>query len=417
MKLIKILVIEDNSTKAKRICELLSTIPDITEENIQTVQDQITARRFLMSEKFTIVILDVQIPVRFEQDPEIDGGANFLRDLYSSNKMVLPDYILGVTAHEKSYQSANPIFDEKLWALIKYDEASDEWSQKILSYVKRIIDTKKSEDHRSFKQYDYDLGIVCALNDVELESIKRLSHDWEMKYGDDGVPYYCSVFQNDTKKIKVVAAAAPQMGMTATAVLTTNMIHQFTPKYLAMTGIAAGVTGKVGLGDILVADPSWDYGNGKVIDDDGTYKFQPDVQQIRLDRDLRAKFEQIRTNNALLDQIKRNWPGETPSTELNIKIGPVASGASVLANSQVSDAIKEQGRNIVGIEMEAYGFYYAAENCSKPRPKAFAIKSVCDFASKEKNDNFQRFAAYTSASILHYFVMNQLEIDVESFSL
>lgn len=409
--MINILIVEDNSAKSKRICELLSTVPEITGEYIFTAQDQISAKRLLLETKFTIVILDVQIPVRFEQDPELNGGVNFLENMYASSRLIIPDYIIGLTAFEDSFQSANKAFDERLWALVKYDEGSDEWSQKIYNYILRILDTKKSENSNLSRNYNFDLGIICALSDVELESVMRLSSDWKVVYGNDGHSFYVTVFQNDKKKLRVVAAAAPQMGMVATATLTTSMIQQFSPQFIAMTGIAAGITGEVELGDILVADPSWDYGNGKVIDEDGVYRFLPDIQQIRLDRDLRVIFEQIRTEGDVLERIKRSWPGEKPHTTLSLKIGPVASGAAVLANSTVSDLIKLQGRNLIGIEMEVFGFLYAAENSIKPRPKAFAIKSVCDFASKEKNDNFQRYAAHTSSSLLYEFVMNYLEIN------
>jgi nucleoside phosphorylase/CheY-like chemotaxis protein len=408
--LLQILLVEDNNNKAKRIKDLLMTIEGIFEENIIIAPDQVIAKRYMQANKFSIVLLDIQIPVRFEEPAQPDGGIKFLEEINSGKRINSPDYIIGITAFDESYSAANPFFDDRLLALVRYDESSDDWSRKLYNHITHIS-KKTYGDQMADLKYNYDLGIVCALSDVELDSIKRLSTSWETIYGNDGHPYYIGVFQNEKKKVSVVAAAAPQMGMVATSVLTTNMIQQFTPYYIAMSGIAAGIQGKVNLGDILVADPSWDYGHGKIIDEEGVYKFLPDIQQIRLDRDLRAKFEALRGDTRIFEKIKRDWPGDKPSSSLEMKIGPVASGAAVLANSTVSEAIKGQGRNIIGIEMEVYGFFYAAENSLKPRPKAFAIKSVCDFANKEKGDNIQKYAAFTSSSILYEFVMNHLDFD------
>ena len=40
---------------------------------------------------------------------------------------------------------------------------------------------------------------------------------------------------------------------------------------------------------------------------------------------------------------------------------------------------------------------YAAVNATEPRPCPIIIKSVCDYADSQKDDRFQKFAAYTSA--------------------
>ncbi|UKJ05811.1 hypothetical protein [Solitalea lacus] len=54
--------------------------------------------------------------------------------------------------------------------------------------------------------------------------------------------------------------------------------------------------------------------------------------------------------------------------------------------------------------METYAVFYAACNCSKPQPLAFSTKSLSDFANEEKNDDYQMYAAYTSASYLYNFI-------------
>jgi len=54
--------------------------------------------------------------------------------------------------------------------------------------------------------------------------------------------------------------------------------------------------------------------------------------------------------------------------------------------------------------MEIYGLYSAVENSSNPKPKFFALKSVCDFADSNKDDNFQRYCSFMSANVLRVFM-------------
>jgi nucleoside phosphorylase len=76
----------------------------------------------------------------------------------------------------------------------------------------------------------------------------------------------------------------------------------------------------------------------------------------------------------------------------------MASGASVISDDQESRNIVLQHRDLLAIEMEAYAVMAASEYSIFPAPRALAIKSVCDFADQHKNDNWQKYAAYTSAA-------------------
>lgn len=75
------------------------------------------------------------------------------------------------------------------------------------------------------------------------------------------------------------------------------------------------------------------------------------------------------------------------------------------------ERILKQNRNLLGIEMEAYGVLYAATHATKPRPKVFVAKSVCDFADEQKNDQYQDYAAYTSAKFIYQLALNYLDFE------
>ena len=84
---------------------------------------------------------------------------------------------------------------------------------------------------------------------------------------------------------------------------------------------------------------------------------------------------------------------------------PCASGPIVVGDGKTLTEIGEkQNREVLALEMEAYGVYCAARKASQPRPITFSIKSVCDFADPRKNDAMQNYASYTSAMTTFEFL-------------
>jgi nucleoside phosphorylase len=263
----------------------------------------------------------------------------------------------------------------------------------------------------------WDLAILCALEDIELKAVLRLPWHWE-PYAEfdstDGSSYYVGRVTNKHGQIlRVLAVAAPQMGMPAMAVLAMKVIEHFRPIYLATTGIAAAVkkAPDINFGDVLFAEFSWDYGSGKLTVEKGKASLSPDPRPIPADSDLRKHFVAIKNNASALATIRDDWPGVKPATVLNIHLGPVASGAAVVADEKIVSDILVQHRKLIGIEMEIYGLFYAARHCIAPRPTALAIKSVCDYGDREKSDRYQPYAAYTSARVLDLFVREHLAIE------
>ena len=86
----------------------------------------------------------------------------------------------------------------------------------------------------------------------------------------------------------------------------------------------------------------------------------------------------------------------------------MASGAAVLENRPLIQQITAHQRKVIGIEMETYGVFMACRCCSEPRPLAMSIKSICDFGDSNKTDNYQAYAAYTSAQYLYEFAIVEL---------
>jgi nucleoside phosphorylase len=348
------------------------------------------------------------MPLRIDRQADSTGGIDLLNEICSNNKYIIPGNIIGITEHESCFEQHK----DKFLAIIKYDRSSYSWETELLSYINYLVMITKNKNRPSIALDYYDVAIICALETPELAAVKNLSSPWTtLDIPGDNTIYYTTKFQTKYRTIRIVTAACDQMGMTAAAVLSMKMINNFRPLYLVMPGISGGIEGEVNIGDVIIADPSWDYGSGKLKIENEKEVFSPDPLQLRVDRDIVNRIKQLGENCSLLKEIRNKWDGTRPSTEIQIHVGPVATGAAVVANKGTIDLIKQSKRKILGIEMEIFGVMYAAISCSKPRPFAFSLKSVCDFADSKKSDDYQSYAAYVSANVLFKLIETYLDFD------
>lgn len=406
---IKILVVEDDSAKLGAIVRVIKAVPGVDKSCIVDVRDAVSAKKQIERTAFDLLILDIRIPTRIEDAASSDAGLLLLSEIIRRSKYKRPLQIIGITAYDDSEALAKPEFSEHLWGLLRYDSTTDLWEQQLRNKLEHLISSKQLLRHSDGETYEMDLAIITALDGLEFAAVRDLDGDWE-KYSvpNDDTVFRVGNFERGGRRLSVVAAAAPRMGMAASAVLAAKVIHNFRPRVLCMCGIAAGVRGKTNFGDILAPDPSWDWGSGKREKaKDGQSRFFPDPHQLSLESGLRAKLRAYAEDDALLAHIRAKWPARKPENTLRLHVGPVASGAAVLADPDVVESIREQQRKLIGIEMEVYGLMTAAEGCSRPKPLVFALKSVSDFGDEDKDDEMQSYAAYTSAAFMYEFCLKE----------
>jgi nucleoside phosphorylase len=113
-------------------------------------------------------------------------------------------------------------------------------------------------------------------------------------------------------------------------------------------------------------------------------------------------MQQLASDDATLTRIQSSWPGDPGVHRLALHIGPVASGAAVVADEGTLNQVIDQNRQLLGIEMETYGVYVAAEEAPEPRPKALSLKAVVDHADARKGDESHRYGAYLSARVVQH---------------
>lgn len=407
--MIKILILEDNAIKFKEVKDVLLSNPEISEDMITHCFGTRDARLKLLKNDYDLFLTDLVIPEEFGKDSSPKECVSLIFDIKNDPDYIKPLNIIGLSAFDDEIDIYKSEFEDENWFLIQYKLDDDSWIKPIKSKIQYIIDKKKNV---CIEDYKYDIAIICALKNPEFEHIMKLSDNWEkITLPNSSLTFYKTIFSRDSKNLNVIACTIDEMGMVPTSILATQLIENFRPKYLMMTGIAAGIKGEIELGDILVFQYSWDYNSGKIKKDaNGNELFEQDIRQETLDKDLYNFMLDLQKDEDFLNRIHKAYgPIGKPNKYLSIKIGHATSGSAVIANSEITNKINTQERKLMGIEMEAYAIYSAASFATHPRPIPLVIKSICDFADENKNDNIQDYAAYTSAQILYEYVLRYLE--------
>lgn len=406
--MIKILVVDDKIEKQGNIAKVINNICAGRDDiEIKTVSYIVDAKDVLSRTTVDIMILDICLPLRVGADLQRDGGIKLLKEINGSVRYTYPRFVIALSEHEELTREFS-LEAGIIHTSIYYNLASNEWNIRLGECIKTAISIMANNIVR--RSYNYDIAVICALPE-EMELVKEGIQDIvEIKITDDDYIFYTGYYLKGEKKIRVVIAQSTQKGMVPAATLTTRLIYNFAPRYIVMTGITAGIRGKVHMGDAVVAEYVWDYGAGKEIIDGEEAIHRNTIEQIAIEPQIANMVRRLSADSTALADIKRQFKGPKPDFDLQLHLGPVATGAAVLANvDKVKNIQNNQIRDVIAVEMEIYGVYYAARWAISPKPHYIAIKSICDFADETKADEYHYYASYVSAKIfeklaIDYFI-------------
>lgn len=394
--MIRILVVDDNTLRVSSIAAML-TKSNIASSNIKYVDSVMDAKREILKTRYDLMLLDLVLPTRPGEEPLPTAGIDLLHEIVYLSTYKLPQNVFIISEYENALEKLSDIEGTISFSTIKYDATCDSWKSRLQNYIDQLI--RAETEH--LNDYDYDIAVICALASPELFEVKRLPFEWSsLDILGDSTSYYTGTYCGK----RLVCASAYEMGMSAAAILSTKMIMKFRPKYLIMTGIAGGTDKeKLNFGDVMVADPCFDYGSGKRVQIDGKSVFKPDYRQIRLDDSVVKIIQHLSSQSKVLYDISSSCEYEKPNNTLQVRIGPFGSGAAVLTDSTIIDEVTEHNRKFLGFDMEAYGVMLAGYISSTPKTVPIVIKSVSDFGDG-KDDRYQKYASYTSAKTLEHLI-------------
>jgi len=231
------------------------------------------------------------------------------------------------------------------------------------------------------------------------------------------------VLNNRSKKkfTVVIGFLSGESGNIESSITTNNFLRHWNPKMMCLVGIAAGIKGKVKIGDVVIPNSVLDR-TIKVFDK-GSYKVREksynrdDVlnSQIKvyLDKDeLEKSLSQ--DQKPLLEKaikigrelgIQENEIG----TNLAIEDGTISSDNVLIRDANYFNSIVVAHQKCRGGEMEAAGFARACELYDKDLPY-IVVRGISDFGDERKDDNFHKLSSASACYVLYEMLVNVIDV-------
>ncbi len=190
----------------------------------------------------------------------------------------------------------------------------------------------------------------------------------------------------------IILVRLHSMGNISAAITTVEAIQKWQPSQVILVGITAGMSGKVNLGDIIVADRVVSYEVGK-----------------SLDRGYADRIEPFTVSRKLISAIQHYGYGDNSWRELlsypelrqrvlQVRFGSVLSGSKLLALGNTFEHLQNSNPDLIAVDMEASGIAGVTSQLAYDAPEFLAIRSVSDFADSSRCDEFVHYACDIAAS-------------------
>lgn len=385
-----VLLVDDCDLKIKQLKRFLIE-QGLAENDLLIAKDAADASKKLQVHKIDLMLIDVLLPVRENAKPSSDTSINLLRQIVEDAIFPTPTHILGVTACEDTRNAVDVQFKELVTNVVHVSPDQNDWKAILQPFVQRLI--RNEHENASFI---YDVVVLNALRKPELAAIYE---SWPLNLSEEkllgsNLNYRTGYLNLDSGKIlKIACAHLNQMGPVSATHSTEVILRLLKPRVLIMTGICGGFSDTVSLGDVVIADSSWDWQAGKWIEG-GILESASDPKDA--DNELVALAETIDDE---MQSFYESYNGFRPPEYPKLISAPMVSGSSVVASADIQKVFRNQHRKMAAIDMECYGLYYSCANHHGQATKAICIKSVSDLSDREKDDNFHKYCSFISASV------------------
>lgn len=404
--MISILIIEDNKEKLSAIKAGIEATAKHVNGRIETASCLIEARDWLLRTQFDVLLLDLMLPNRKDDPPEEDGGVSLLEELAISRTLIKPGYIIGLSSYEKIVEQQKTAFSNHLWTLLKFDLSDQTWADQLRQHLEYVIKSHQYFTENRRPAYDYDVGLIVALPETELHAVLNSGSTWTARRYPTSFNTYHETKRRlaNSKEVRIIAAACPQMGNVASCALTQELISLHRPRIVLLLGICGGSNqDDQNILDVVISDEVILHDSGKIKEKDGRLYLHPDPKSLQIAPAIKSLLQHPDFTSRVKSSLQRRL-GLGPSEEVKCHNGPIASGSCVIAAKPAVEEIRHRIRKLQGIEMEGYGFAYACEHSALPRPEWLIIKSICDFADANKGNEYQSRSAAVSMAYADHLI-------------
>jgi nucleoside phosphorylase len=392
----KVLIVDDRITKAKRLAEIVKTASP--EAEIHHATNASDGFRALKANCVHLVLLDVVLPINLGDDASEAGSVWFVQEVKRKVTGVSMPFIVGTTQFSESISKVQETFRNDLWSIVYLCEDDSGWIMQIDHAVRfAAANAERLSFGAGLESNAVDVAVIAALRNPEFsELVNALGGGQQVNLRETHETWLkCQLQRSDGSSVKVLAASVDEMGMTAMASLATRLCISCRPKRLILVGIMAGNSERVNLSDLVIVEHTWNFQVGKLTESG----FRPDVCSLPCSFRL-SNGVSTAVNEQFVLKFWSSWRShDRPPTLATVRKGDVACSPFVVADGKTFERLEEgQKRKVLGLEMEAFGLYDATRRLGELAPEVLCLKSVCDFGDGAKNDKYQTYCAALSAA-------------------
>ena len=403
---------DDTPEKTAKIRSVLTGRCMVDEADIDWAGSINSGRRKLAANVYDLLILDLVMPINDGEEVGAEGNSeNFIDELKRVGRLHKPVYIIALTQYKEKIEKHRQEYEKKLWKLIHYDLRQTDWEDVLQEAVDTIVTTKEQLTKSLEDERCYNVGVLCALPE-EFEQMKlAFGTDWS-HFPMEGLPYTLYTTQLRTEyghTIKVIACCNQQSGMQTASITASFLLSRFDLNTLFMTGFCAGFQKEgVNFGDLFIADSEYDYGSGKLVKNEvNQQEVMPEPRQMPCSYEALGKVNTFISEDMipskLFAELKRMGLLLDGMGMPAVHVGPGACGSYVVGDEEfMKRLVKDDNRNLRGLDMEGYGLYLAGHMLKK---NCVLVKGIADFGSKDKDNKYHKVCSYASA----WFVMRYIK--------
>ncbi|HYO71315.1 MAG TPA: AAA family ATPase [Archangium sp.] len=274
-----------------------------------------------------------------------------------------------------------------------------------------------------------DIGILTVIPselDVTREALGAMQR---VKAGPNDTIYWRGTVRSELRQCDytVVLAGIGMAGNPGSAALATQMIERYSPSVVLLVGIAAGMRGKVRIGEVVLSERVVAYEQAALVAGrDGVRQVQHRPEISRVPHGLQQDVLNYRPHTGRLAETFAGILGRFPSPPRGQKkVWKEHVASSLTCHAQVTIASGEKllrdpdklrevrrdnhGRVEVG-EMEAAGL---VEACWLANVPWLVIRGISDFGDELKDDTFHGLASRAAAAVMADFIAHGLDLGEE----
>lgn len=282
----------------------------------------------------------------------------------------------------------------------------------------KFSETNGSTERRATEKRSqlFDVCIVCALPEEARALLEVVRQQCEGAIEERISPRYhysyrFATLKNDKDEpLNLHVSWLPRYGPQEMTLHLSRVLEECQPRIAIMTGICAGDSQHVRLGDLVVAERTFTYDNGKFTLDNGRRVHRYDTLTYQLDANILQFLGLFDNWKPLVACLKRpsSPPEQRKGRQIACHLKAMASGSAVRADHPFED-VRAPVRGTVAIDMEGAAFSLVMSR--HPLIRWLLVKGVCDYADQGKNDDYHDYAARASAlyalSFIRAYVTNE----------